>query len=344
MTIDAFQFGELDGMPVPGFVIANRAGLRAKVMAYGARLTEMLVPDRTGRLKDVVLGFDDMAGYLATDTFFGATCGRYGNRIAGGTFDFDGGRYRLACNDGPNHLHGGAGGFDRRLFAATVDEPDNAVIFSHLSIDGEEGYPGELMATVRYRLAEDGLLEITMRAVAAAPTICGLLHHSYWNLAGHDTGSVRDQLLWLAADFYTPLDATLIPTGSIVPVAGTPYDYTVEKSVRAGIDAIGGIGFDTNFCMRGPAGVLRPVASLYDPVTGRRLQVSSNQPGMQVYSAGRFPDEGIVGKQSAFYSRFSGIALETQTFPNSPNFGHFPPVRLDAGQCYEHRLHFRFSA
>lgn len=344
MTIDAFRFGELDGAPVPGFVVANRAGLRAKVIAYGARLTEMWVPDRNGRFADVVLGFDDVAGYVATDTFFGATCGRYGNRIARGVFELDGRTYQLGLNDGPNHLHGGAGGFDRRLFSAEIDAAANSVVFAHVSFDCEEGYPGELIATVRYRLTEDNVLEVTMSAVSRAPTIAGMVHHSYWNLAGHDAGSVRSQYLWLGADFYTPLDETLIPTGAVVPVKGTPYDYTGEKTIGEGLDATGGIGFDNNFCLRGVPAAMRPVAGMFDPASGRRLVVSSNQPGMQVYSAGRFPDGGILGKKSARYAKFSGIALETQTFPNSPNVSYFPSARLEPGQRYENRVHFRFSA
>jgi aldose 1-epimerase len=344
MTVEAFRFGELDGAPVPGFVIANRAGLRAKVIAYGARLTEMWVPDRDGVLGDVVLGCDDVDGYVATDTFFGATCGRYGNRIARGTFELDGRVYRLGLNDGPNHLHGGVGGFDRRLFAAEVDAATNSVVFALVSFDGEEGYPGELVATVRYRLTEDNVLEIVMTATTGAPTIAGMVHHSYWNLAGHASGDIRRQRLWLGADFYTPLDETLIPTGAIVPVKGTPYDYTDEKSIGEGLDAIGGVGFDNNFCLRGAPGGMRPVAGLLDPVSGRRLAISSNQPGAQVYSAGRFPQRGILGKKSNRYSSFSGIAIETQAFPNSPNVSHFPSVRLEPGQRYEHRVNFSFSA
>ena len=344
MAIDTFLFGELDGTPVPGFIISNESGLRAEVMAYGARLTGMFVPDQNGHFDDVVLGFDNIGGYVATDTFFGATCGRYGNRIAGGMFEFDGKSYRLGLNDGPNHLHGGAGGFDRRLFAATIDKATNSVVFTHVSLDGEEGYPGQLIAVVCYRLTSDNVLQVSMSAVTEAPTIVGMVHHSYWNLAGHDTGTVRSQQLWLAADFYTPLDETLIPLGSVVPVSGTPYDYTQEKSIGEGIDAIGGIGFDNNFCLRGAPGAMRPVVRMFDPRTGRRMEIVSNQPGLQVYSAGRFPAEGIRGKRRALYSPFSGVALETQTFPNSPNVAHFPSVRLDPGQRYDNQVHFRFSA
>lgn len=344
MTIEAFRFGELNGASVPGFVISNSAGLTAKVIAYGARLIEMRTPDRHGRFADVVLGFDDLAGYLATDTFFGATCGRYGNRIARGVFELDGRVYRLGLNDGPNHLHGGAGGFDRRVFSATIDAATNSIVFAHVSPDGEEGYPGELIATVRYCLTEDNVLEVTMSAVCDAPTIAGMVHHSYWNLAGHDSGAVRDQRLWLGADFYTPLDETLIPTGAVTPVDGTPYDYRRETTIGEGVEAIGGIGFDNNFCLRGAPGAMRPVAGLFDPASGRRLVVASNQPGMQVYSAGRFPAEGVLGKASARYAPFSGIALETQTFPDSPNVSHFPSARLEPGQRYENRVSFRFSA
>lgn len=342
MTIDTFVFGNLDGTPVPGFVLANRAGFRAKVMAYGARLAEMHVPDRHARFADVVLGFDDVAAYAVTDTFFGATCGRYGNRIANGRFTLDGRGYLLGRNDGPHHLHGGFDGFDRQMFTARVDLDDNAVVFTHISPNGEAGYPGEVTASVRYRLADDAL-EITMTATTTATTIIGLLHHSYWNMAGHASGTIRGQRLRIDAPFYTPLDATLIPTGEIVASAGTPYDMTGGRELGAAIDAIGGVGFDNNFCLAGEAGRMRPVAELDDPVSGRRLEVISDRPGLQVYSAGRFPDGGIAGKAGARYAAFSGIALEPQTFPNSPNVGHFPPVRLEPGETYRHRLIFRFS-
>lgn len=344
MPISSFIFGELDGVPVPGFVLANNSGLRAKVMAYGARLTEMHIPDRDGRFADVVLGFTDIDSYVASDTFFGATCGRYGNRIARGRFTFNGHNYQLDLNDGPNHLHGGTNGFDRRMFAAAMETATNSVVFTRVSADGEEGYPGEMNIAVRYQLTDDNVLDITMSATTTAATVVGMVHHTYWNLSGHDTGSIRDQRLQLNAPFYTPFDNTLIPTGAIVSTVGTPYDMTRVRNLGDVINAIAGIGFDNNFCLGGEPGQMRTVARLDDPTSGRVLDVAANQPGLQVYSAGRFPNSGIVGKAGARYTPFSGIALETQTFPNSPNVSHFPLTRLDPGQLYEHRLRFHFSA
>ena len=342
MAVDRFLFGRLDSEAVPGFVLWNRAGMRAKLMAFGAPLTEMHIADRDGRFEDVVLGYDDLGDYVMTSTFCEATCGRFGNRIARGEFSLDGRRHRLALNDGPNHLHGGPGGFDRRIWAAAADDPSNSVVFSLASPDGDEGYPGSLATMARRRLSEAGELEITMSAAADAPTIVAMVHHSYWNLAGHGSGDVRGQSLRIDADFYTPLDGALIPTGAIAPVAGTPYDFTRGKSIGVGLDAAGGIGFDDNYCLRGPTDTVRPVVRMINPASGRGLEMSTDQPGMQLYSAGQFPVEGIVGKGGARYRPHAGIALEAQKFPNSPNVGHFPSARLAPGALYQSRVRFRF--
>lgn len=341
MTVTRFMFGTLDGVPVPGFVIENRLGWRAVVMAHGARLVELHVPDRDGRLADVVLGYDTLGDYVDSTTFFGATCGRFGNRIAEGRTSFDGRPLHLALNDGPNHLHGGPGGFDRVVWAATPDETTESVLFFRASPDGEEGYPGTLLAATRYRVTDDAL-EIVMSATTDAPTLCSMLHHSYWNLAGHASGDVRSQQLRIDADFRTPVDPTLIPTGAIVPVAGTAWDFTRPRSIGDALDAVGGSGFDDNFCLRGASEPLRPVVEMHDPASGRSFELSSNQPGMQLYSAGAFPAEGIRGKGGVRYPRHAGIALETQKFPDSPNVGHFPPARLEPGVRYENRVRFRF--
>jgi aldose 1-epimerase len=342
MGVNRFLFGYLDDEAVPGFVLSNRAGMRAKVMAFGARLTEMHIPDRNGRLEDVVLGYDNLGDYVMTSTFCGATCGRFGNRIARGEFSLDGQRHRLALNDGPNHLHGGPGGFDHRIWAAAADEASNSVVFSLASPDGDEGYPGSLAAVARYRLTEAGELEITMSAATDVPTIVAMVHHSYWNLAGHGSGDVRAQTLQINADFYTPLDSTLIPTGTIAPVAGTPYDFTRDKPIGVGLDAVGGVGFDDNYCLRGPTDTVRPVVRMIDPASGRGLEMSTDQPGMQLYSAGAFPAEGIVGKGGTRYPPHAGVALEAQKFPNSPNVGHFPSARLGLGEFYQNHVRFRF--
>lgn len=340
MTIERFLFGTLDGEPVPGFILSNQAGLRAKLVAYGARLTEMHVPDREGHSADVVLGYDDLAGYQGSTTYFGATCGRVGNRIAHGAFTLDGKPYQLALNDGPNHLHGGPGGYDRRVWAATTDSAANAVIFTLASADGDEAYPGTLGVTTRYQLTETGELKIRMTAATDAPTLVNIVHHSYWNLAGQ--GDIGGHHLRIDADHFTPVDATLIPSGAILPVAGTPFDFRRERPLGPALDGVGDGGFDHNWCLNGPADIVRPVVRLVDPVSGRGLEVATNQPGVQFYAAGGFPADGVVGKAGQRYPRFGGIALETQKFPNAANLGQFPSMRLAPGVLYDHAMDFRF--
>ncbi|MBP2299674.1 aldose epimerase family protein [Azospirillum picis] len=341
MPIRSFLFDSLDGQPVEGFIL-SAGGLEATVIAHGARLTRLLVPDRDGRRADVVLGFDRLADYLASDAYFGATCGRYGNRIGGAAFTLDGVRHALSANEPPNQLHGGVEGFDRRLWRASVDEGADAVGFALVSPDGDQGYPGRLSAGVRYRLAGDGVLEITMTADTDRPTVANLVHHSYWNLAGQGEGDLRDHRLTVAGGFVTPVGAGLIPTGEVRPVEGTPFDLRGGPRLGDALAAVGGIGFDHNWCLDGPAGDLRPVARLEHPPSGRRMELSTDQPGLQVYTGG-YLSERVVGKGGRPYRPFAGIALESQRFPDSPNIGHFPSARLDPGQSYEHRLRLRFS-
>ncbi|MGF7174964.1 aldose epimerase family protein [Azospirillum doebereinerae] len=344
MPITSFLFDELDGRPVEGFTLAA-GGLEATVIAHGARLVRFLMPDRDGRPADVVLGFDRLAGYLGSDAYAGATCGRYGNRIGGAAFTLDGVRHRLTANEPPNQLHGGSDGFDRRLWDAAVDEAANAVTFTLRSPDGDQGYPGTLTASVRYRLTGDGVLDIRMTATTDRPTVVNLVHHSYWNLAGHAVGhavgDVRGHRLAVRGGFVTPVGADLIPTGEVRPVDGTPFDLRDGPLLGDALAAVGGFGFDHNWCLEGPAGELRPVAWLEDPASGRRLDLSSDQPGLQVYTGGYLSDR-VIGKGGRPYRRFAGIALETQRFPGTPNIAHFPSARLDPGQRYEHRMQLRF--
>ncbi|PWC57702.1 aldose epimerase [Azospirillum sp. TSH7] len=347
MPIESFLFDTVEGRPVEGFTL-SAGGLEATVIAHGARLVRMLVPGRDGSSDDVVLGFDRVADYLASDAYFGATCGRYGNRIGGAAFTLDGVRHELAVNEPPNQLHGGPEGFDRRIWDAKVDEAENAVTFTHESPDGDQGYPGTLTASTRYQLSDDGVLDIRMTATTDRPTIVNIVHHSYWNLGGHASGDLRDHRLTVRGGFTTPVGADLIPTGEVRPVGGTAFDLRGDMG-RGGVElgealeAVGGFGFDHNWCLEGPVGELRPVAVLEHPASGRRMELATDQPGLQVYSGG-YLSEKIVGKGGQPYRRFAGLALESQRFPNSPNIGHFPSARLDPGETYRHRMRLRFRA
>ena len=345
MTIEIFNFGMLDGVPVPGFTLRNRLGVVMKVVAYGARVTELFMPDASGRAADVVLGFDSLAEYQASDAYMGATCGRYGNRIRNGTFALEGRTHHVSRNEGAHHAHGGHLGFDRKLWQALADDGANRVLFTLNSPDGDEGYPGTLLASTSYRLSDANVVEITMRAQTDRATVVNLVHHSYWNLAGHDSGDIRAHQLQLPADFYTPIDADIVPTGEVHGVAGTPFDFRAAKPVGRDLDAVptANGGYDHNWCVAGPAGELRLCAALADPVSGRAFELFSTEPGLQFYTAGHFRN-GIIGKGGRHYGQYAGLALETQRFPDSPNLSHFPGARLVPGALYEHRMEIRLSA
>ncbi|MGQ9370012.1 aldose epimerase family protein [Azospirillum sp. ST 5-10] len=319
-------------------------GLSAVLLPFGARLAELHAPDAAGRTADVVLGFDDAAGYARSDAYMGAICGRYGNRIAGGAFTLDGIRHALARNDPPNHLHGGVRGFDRAVWTAEP-EPDgqaDAVRFRHRSADGDEGYPGAVEVEATYALGGDGTVRITMRGTTDRPTVLNLVHHSYWNLGGHGSGDVLGHVVRVDADRYTPVDATLIPTGAPAPVAGTPFDLRIPVALG---DAMAGVpgGFDHNWVLNGGPDPARPRVRVVDPVSGRGLEIATTAPGLQLYAGGKLGD-AVPGKGGARYRPFAGLALETQAFPDSPNRPDFPSVRLDPGEIYEHLMVLRLFA
>ncbi|BCP52131.1 aldose 1-epimerase [Kaistia sp. 32K] len=347
--IESFVFGHLDGEVVRGFVLRNRNGLSAKLITYGARLTELHAPDRTGEMADIVLGFDDVASYVATDTYFGATCGRYGNRIRDGRFSLDGEAFQLSLNEGANHLHGGIAGFDRKNWDAAVDEATNTVTFSAVSPHGEEGYPGTVNLSASYRLTDDNRLEIAIRGMTDRPTILNAVHHTYWNLAGHGSGDVRDQVLVLNSDFYTPIDAELLTTGEVLAVAGTPFDFSNPKPIGADIDALADVGtghlvgggYDHNWCLKGDGEALRLCARVVDPASGRGLELHTTEPGVQFYTGG-YLNETVIGKSNTPYCRFAGYTFETQKFPDTPNFAHFPSTTVSPGEVYDHRMSVRF--
>lgn len=348
--IEQFDFGSVDGEKINGFTLRNRNGYVAKLITYGARLTEFHMPGRDGKTADIVLGFDTIGEYIATNTFFGATCGRYGNRIRNGAFPLAGKQVKVASNEGPNHLHGGHRGFDRKVWDATTDEKANAVTFTMTSADGEEGFPGKVTLTTTYTLNDDNVLDIRMRGQTDKPTILNAVHHTYWNLAGQGSGDVRSQLLHLDADFYTPVDSELITTGEILAVAGSVFDFRKAKPIGKDIDALSDVGtgnlvgggYDHNWCLNGSMDELHLCAEVSDPASGRTMTLRTNEPGVQFYTGG-YLDEKVVGKRGLPYCRFAGYTFETQKFPNSPNLSHFPSSRLDPGETYDHHMVFHFT-
>ena len=353
-------FGTLpDGRAVHLYTLEVPGGWRATVTDYGAILTSFRVPSRAAGAApvDVVLGFDTLEKYLAGHPYFGASCGRVSNRVAGGAFEIDGKSYQLARNNGDNHLHGGTVGFDKQLWKALprLTEQGPAVEFERVSPDGEEGYPGRLSAKVIYTLTPAGELRVDFTATTSAPTIVNLVHHSYWNLAGQNSGDIRGQELTVHADTYLPVDAGSIPTGTFAPVAGTPFDFRPERKPPATLGAALELlpasadgkdpgGVDHNFVVRGwaPDGTLRPVAMLRDPVSGRSMELLSDQPGVQVYT-GNYLDGTLTGKGDAVYAKHAGICLETQKYPDSIHHPEWPTTRLNPGQTYRHTMVHRFT-
>ena len=345
MGIEKAPFGTTpDGGQVDIYTLTNANGLTARIMTYGAIVVSLQVPDREGNLGDIVLGYDDLASYIenVNNPYFGAIVGRYGNRIAGGKFTLDGVEYQLATNDGPNHLHGGDKGYDKVVWSAEPLELDGAVALklSYTSPDGEEGYPGTLQIQVTYTLTDDNELRVGYEATTDAPTVVNLTHHSYFNL----TCCARDILaheLMLNADRYTPVDETLIPTGEILEVAGTPMDFTTAKPIGQDIDLVPG-GYDHNFVLVRDAGGLSLAAKVVEPGSGRVLEIYTTEPGIQFYS-GNFLNGNNVGKGGIAYGKHFGFCLETQHYPDSPNKPDFPSTVLSPGETYTHETVHKFS-
>jgi aldose 1-epimerase len=344
--VTKMDFGKTtDGDPVTLYTLTN-GKVTAKVMTYGALLTELHVPDRGGKPADVVLGFDNLQGYLAGHPYFGATIGRVANRIAGGKFTLKGKEYTLAKNDGPNTLHGGLKGFDKVAWKAeVVDSPSGvAVRFTYRSPDGEEGFPGNLTASVTYTLTGQNELRLDYTATTDQATPVNLTNHSYFNLAGPGSGPILGHELMLAADQYTPVDDTLIPTGQTAPVKGTPLDFTSPTAIGARIDQLKGEpgGYDHNFVLRG-GGALPLAARAYDPRSGRVLEMFTTEPGVQFYS-GNFLDGKLTGKGGIAYKKHQGFCLEAQHFPDSVHHPNFPSVVLEPGKTYTQTTVYKFSA
>ena len=344
------MFGTRDGADVRIFTLTNANGMVAKVTEYGATLTELWVPDRDGRLGNVVLGYERLDDYVAAPFYLGATLGRVANRIANGQFTLDGQTYTLATNRAPNHLHGGVRGFDKRLWTAHVDRggPETMghgsgrkVIFAYTSPDGEEGYPGTVHVTVTYTLTDANELRIDYSATTDKATPINLTNHSFFNLAG--SGTILDHVLTLNADRYTTVNASLIPTGEIAPVIGTALDFLRPHRIGERIAEVPGVanGYDHNFVLNGPRDVPDLAARVEEPGSGRIMEIWTTEPGMQFFTGNRF-DGTFPGVGGAVYNRHAGFALETQHFPDSINHPEFPSVVLRPGETFRSSTVYRF--
>ena len=342
-SLQRSKFGSLpDGTPVTLFTLINANGLVARITDYGTIITELHVPDRSGKLEDIVLGFDNLSQYLKGHPYFGSTVGRVANRIANGQFTLDGKTYCLAVNNGPNHLHGGLRGFDKVVWKA---EPQSgaAVKFSYTSPDGEEGYPGRVQVTVLISLTDTNELSIDYTAVTDKPTPINLTNHSYFNLAGG--GDVLNHQLTIAADNFTPKDQNSIPTGEIKAVRGTPFDFTQPHAIGSRFSALQEkpVGYDHNFVLNSGGKDLALAAKVFEPKTGRVMEVWTTEPGVQLYTS-NFLDGSLTGKHGVVYSQHSGLCLETQHFPDSVNHQNFPSTILRPGQTYRQTTSHKFMS
>jgi aldose 1-epimerase len=349
-SVTRAPFGQTpDGEAVESFTLTNAHGIELRAISYGGIIVSLRVPDRDGRRDDVVLGHDDLAGYLAKPSFFGALVGRYGNRIAGGRFTLDGRTYTLATNNGPNHLHGGVRGFDKRVWKAQpFERPGTAgLVLTRTSPDGEEGYPGNLAVRVTYTLTDRDEVGFEYFATTDKPTVVNLTQHSYFNLAGDGKRDVLGHELIIDADRFTPVDKTLIPTGVLAAVAGTPFDFRKPAAIGARIGADdeqirNGGGYDHNFVLNGRGEGRAPVIRVFEPTTGRTMDIATTEPGVQFYS-GNFLDGSVTGKAGHVYGKRYGFCLETQHFPDSPNHPGFPSTVLRPGKEYRSKTVLKFG-
>jgi aldose 1-epimerase len=342
-VIERRELGEIDGIDVFGFRLTGGETF-IEVMTFGATLTRVERPDRFGRLADIVIGYDDLATYATAPGNAGAICGRHANRLAEGRFVLDGRAYQLTRNSGRHHIHGGLPHFGKCHWRAEVDDTDNSVTFCLTSPDGDQGYPGTLETRVTYLLDEAGTLHIHMRATCDRPTIVNLVHHGYWNLAGRGARTIADHRLHIAATHYTPVNSEKLPTGEIVPVRGTGFDFTEAKKIGDGISTLTDqTAYDNNFCIDGYDGALLPVCSLSEPVSGRTLLLRSNQPGLQLYTANYRVETSAKDHTGARDLEYAGIALETQNFPDAPNIPNFPSSELTPGTVYRHDMEVSFG-
>jgi aldose 1-epimerase len=355
-TINQAPFGKTpDGTPVEIYTLRNGKGMEARIMTYGGIVQSLKVPDKNGKFDDVVLGFDNLDGYTRDSyvkgcPYFGALIGRYGNRIGGAKFTLEGKTYTLAANNGPNSLHGGIKGFDKVVWQAkswvTADGP--ALELTYVSKDGEEGFPGNLKVTATYTVTDDNELRLDFTATTDQPTLCNLTHHSYFNLAGQGNGDILGHLVYINADATTPVDSTLICTGEIKPVDGTPFDFRKPTAIGARINDPDtvlqyGPGYDHNWVINKPLGQLGLMARVVNPGSGRVMEVLSTEPGLQFY-AGNFLDGSLTGKDGKVYQRRNGFCMEPHHYPDSPNKPQFPSTELKPGETYHNTIIYKFSA
>lgn len=342
------EFGKTkDGQSVDLYTLTNRHGMVAKITNFGGIITEIRAPDRNGKFEDVVLGFDNLDQYTAGHPFFGAIAGRYANRIAKGKFTLDGKTYTLAVNNGPNHLHGGEVGFDKKVWEArgTNESAGPTLKLRYISADGEEGYPGKLTTYVTYTLTDDNALKIDYEAKTDKPTVLNITNHSYFNLAGENSGSIADHVLYLNSKEYTQVDDTLIPTGEYKKVKGTPLDFTkptpIGERMKDIQDKTNG-GYDHNFLLDHPAHKVALAARVMDPASGRVMEVWTDQPAVQLYT-GNFLDGTLTGIGGKKYEKFGAFCLETQHYPDSPNHQQFPSTVLRPGDTFKSETIYKFS-
>lgn len=341
-------FGQTpDGKNVTLYTLRNSKGAEARIMNYGGIVTHLKVPDRNGNFGDVVLGYDNLEGYLKETPYFGALIGRYGNRIAKGKFTLNGKEYSLATNNGPNALHGGIKGFDKVVWEPKVvaSSEGPSLELNYVSPDGEEGYPGTLKVKAVYTLTDDNALKLDFTATTDKDTVVNLTQHSYFNLAGR--GDNLNHVVMIAADRFTPVDSTLIPTGELRPVQGTPFDFRTPTTIGARINQTDeqlkfGGGYDHNWVLNKPMGQMGLAARVTEATTGRVLEVYSTEPGLQFYT-GNFLDGTITGKGGWVYQHRNAFCMEPQHYPDSPNQKNFPSVVLKPGQTYRHTMMYKFS-
>lgn len=349
LSVETADYGQTEEGPAMLYTLKNKNGMQVEISNYGGIITRLLAPDKNGQLDDVVLGFDKLEDYQNDHPYFGAIIGRYGNRIAKGKFTIDGQEYSLATNNGANALHGGPTGFHKHLWQAkTIGREGYAGIeLSRLSPDMEEGYPGNLNATVRYLLNDKNELLIEYEATTDKPTVVNLTNHSYFNLKGAGKGDILGHELMIAADSFNPVDSTLIPIGELRPVEGTPFDFRTPTAIGARVNADNeqiryGLGYDHNFVLKRAGPGMELAASVYEPTTGRFMEVLTTEPGIQFY-CGNFLDGTNIGKSGIAYAYRTGFCLETQHFPDSPNQPDFPSTVLRPGEKYETSTVYRFG-
>ena len=345
--IEKNLYGTLqDGREVYQYTLTNGTGSSVKIINFGATVTTLEVPDRTGKIEDIVLGYDSLEGWVKDKNYLGVIVGRYGNRIDKGQITLEGKKIQLTVNDGTNHLHGGALGLQKRLWDAKVVN-DSALELSYSSPDGEEGYPGNVRVTVTYAWTKDNELRIDYKGTTDRITIFNPTHHSYFNLTGSPANTILDQLLTIEADTITPVDNRLIPTGKYTDVANTPMDFRTPAAIGSRINDSYeqlqyGKGYDHNWVLRNFNGKVRKIAELYEPKSGRLMTMFTDQPGLQFYS-GNFLDGSIVGKKNIPYQFRTGLCLESQCYPDTPNKPHFPTAVLKPGGPYHQTTVYQFS-